>query len=622
MRPCRANRIVVSSLLTLAMTSGASAGSLGTGSIAEDLGSTYRFLVTERSTQGGALYRPAAYRERDIVLPFSFEDSAEYWGMYVCAFPDTRCAVTDRYDPANYALEPEKGTAGVLQTERVNVHNGTNIYDAAVWQIAVVLGSVVNGFGNTVDADAYHLATRENSALTAADNGAARIGTAMGGKALTQGLLYRYNGHVVDAPLSAYAFRMAAPAWLADDPLGNSRYASLVTAVGLPRQNPDYRSGKIVWTDWKPVTGENAWAYLLGPLQAAYVHYVVGEKGKYIPFEEPAVRSALDMLPTFAAMQSPLGAIYYAPSGTLKNDGNETVDPHFVSVENNFSLLAGLSILRSTLQAELANDGRLSRVDRDRIRNAQGLIGAMIDGGEVAKGQATAGLLNFFRTAAWDGSGFVQGGFANDPARKKAWVPVLRPRAVDVNTWGVAALGADRVDDWFGFGAAFRVWSKVKSWGAYGVGPTLWGVGYSDQDGNGMNPDGTYRQGVLSSEWTAGAIVMVRNMIRHYGAISPSALHGADAANYRRHLRDDESAMLNGVQHLRFDQYQSTDFPGKPANYPALIPQPNQPYLYASSRYRVPFGWYANPIPSTVATAWVVLLADDFDPFGYGGIPN
>lgn len=43
---------------------------------------------------------------------------------------------------------------------------------------------------------------------------------------------------------------------------------------------------------------------------------------------------------------------------------------------------------------------------------------------------------------AWNGSLFVQGGFASDPTLKDSWVPALRRRAVDVNTWGVAALGA------------------------------------------------------------------------------------------------------------------------------------------------------------------------------------
>jgi hypothetical protein len=590
--------------------------------VVQDLGATYEFLVSDRSTKGGALYFPAAYRRRGIVVPFSFQDSEQYWGEYVCAFPDRKCAVTDLYDPADYTLKPSKGDAGVLQTERVNVHNGTNIYDAAVWQIAVVLGSVVNGFVNFIDADAYHLATHQNRVLVDAESRVALVSTPLGKRATTSSDLYRYNDHVVQNPKSAYSFRMAAPAWLADDPLMDSRYSSLVTAGEMPRDNPQYRRGRIVWTDWKPVTGENAWAYLLGPLHAAYIHYVVGQTGKCVPFEELAVRNALEILPTFAAMQSALGAVYYAPSHTLKNDGDEPVDPHYVSVENNFSLYAGLQVLRATLQAELTNDTHLTQDDRGRIHSALALIRTMVSGGQLLDHRPTAGLLSFFRNAAWNGSGFVQGGFANDPTLKRPWVPVLRPRAVDVNTWGVAALGADRIDEWFGFGAASRIWSEVKSWGAYGVGHTLWGVGYSDQDGNGTNPDGTYKQGVLSAEWTAGAIVMVRNMIRHYGRAPRSSVDVAGAAQYERGLREDESAMLDAVQSLRFDRYQSTDFPGKPADYQNLIVQASKPYLYASRRYRVPFGWYANPIPSTASTAWIIMLADDFDPFGYGGAPN
>ncbi len=179
----------------------------------QDLGATYGFLVSDRSTNGGALYSPAAYRSEGIVVPFSFRDSEQYWGEYVCAFPDRKCAVTDVYDPRDYTLKPSKGDAGALQTERVNVHNGTNIYDAAVWQIAVVLGSVVNRFTNVVDADAYHLATHENRVLADAK------------RATTSSETFRYNESVVQNPKSAYSFRMAAPAWLADDPLMDSRYA-------------------------------------------------------------------------------------------------------------------------------------------------------------------------------------------------------------------------------------------------------------------------------------------------------------------------------------------------------------------------------------------------------------
>jgi hypothetical protein len=201
-------------------------------------------------------------------------------------------------------------------------------------------------------------------------------------------------------------------------------------------------------------------------------------------------------------------------------------------------------------------------------------------------------------------------------------VPTREPKAVDVNTWGISALGADQLDQWFGFGASYRLWQSVKGWGAYGVGSTLWGVGYSDQDGNGLRPDGTYQQGVLSAEWTAGAINAVRNMIHHYETVVPGTDHSAEAQAMLRSLRSDEHDMLDGIRTLRADRYLHTDFPGKLPDAVNVGTGTLQPYLYASRRYFIPFGWYANPIPSTCSTAWILMLADHFDPLGYGGEPN
>jgi hypothetical protein len=161
----------------------------------------------------------------------------------------------------------------------------------------------------------------------------------------------------------------------------------------------------------------------------------------------------------------------------------------------------------------------------------------------------------------------------------------------------------------------------VKGWGAYGVKNKLWGVGFSDEDGNGMN-GANYRQGILSAEWTAGAINSVRSLIDHYNNISTSSADQVKAQLYLQSLREDEKAMLESLQTLRADNYASTNFPGKPSNYQTPAFASAKSYLYASKRYLVPFGWYANPIPSTCATAWVIMLADRFDPFRYGGQPN
>jgi hypothetical protein len=588
--------------------------------VIEDLDASYQFLVTHRSTHRGALYALTEGPLKGVALPLSFYDSDRYWGSYVCALPGVNCAVTDDYDPHNYSVKPrnEEPTAS-LQAERVNVHNGTNIYDAATWQIAVMLGASVNKFRNSVTAEAYELAAGPNRVLAQVDESPNLI---PGRRAITSGNQFNYNGFEIKDPKAAYAFRMTSARWLVDDPLQGSRYASWISAIGLPANNPEYQIGRVTWSDWKPITGENAWAFLLGPLQAAYLHHIIEKKGRVIPFDDPSVQNAIEILPTFAAMQSALGAVYYAPSGTLQSAADIAVSPHVVSVENNFSLYAGLNILQATLRAELKGDSRLDTPATRRIDRALAIIHAMVSGGDLPGGRTTLGMERFFRDCAWHDGEFVQGGLANDPASARPWVPVMEPKAVDVNTWGIAALGADQVDRWFGFGSAYRVWKSLKSWGAYGVGHTLWGVGYSNTDGNGQDSAGQYRQAVLSAEWTAGAITMVRNMIKHYHAVPEESVNHADARQYEQALREDERTMLQGVQALRLDRYTVTEFPGKPEHYSDLIAARTKPYLYASRRYRIPFGWYANPIPSTASTAWVILIADEYDPFGYAGRPN
>lgn len=551
----------------------------------------------------------------------SYVDSPDYWGAYVCKDP-AACAVTDVYKPYTYALTPQQNAAGKLQTERVNVHNGTNIYDAATWQIAIVLGATINHFANGSKQDAYALASNQNRLLKLGYNGNELDPVQNTNRAISRNNLFLYNHHAITQGEHAYVFRMIPRSWISADPFMGTRYESLITMTELTKQEPNYHRGNITWTDWKPVTGENAWALLLGPLQAAYVHFVKGEHHQYIPFNDLSIQNALAILPAFAAMQSPIGAVYYAPAGTIGNQADQLANPHQVSVENNVSLYAGLRVLQSTLLVELERDKQLNDADRKRINEALAIIKIMIDGGQVVDDNPIAGLLSFFRNYAWHDQQFVQGGLANDPNHKEAWIPATEPKAVDANTWGAAALGAARIDQWFGFGASYKNWQQVKQWSGYGITNTLWGVGYSDEDGNGMNPDGTYRQGILSAEWTAGAINLVRSLINYYDHIPAGSANHSNAQNYVHSLKDDEATMLEALQTLRIDHYSTTAFPGKPYAYSNLIHSSAKPYLYASKRYFIPFGWYANPLPSTCATSWIIMLVDHYDPFGYAGRPN
>lgn len=585
----------------------------------QDIASSYAFLVSDVK-DGGVLYSATAGSLNGMSLPLSFRDSADYWGKHVCRFPGRDCAVTDRYNPSDYSLAPDKGLPGELQTERVNIHNGANIYDAATWQIAVTLGHVRNGLKSGVRQEGYELASNQNRLLSEGHDGNATAPVRGANRATTRENVFRYDGEMIRNPAMAFSFRMLGKNWLSEDPFLGTRYASLISAVGLPPANPAYAAGRINWTDWKPITGENAWAFLLGPLHSANLYHREQRKSAFVPFQDAAIQNALAVLPAFSAMQSPLGGFYYAPAGTMSNIADIPANPFEIALENNFSLYAGLRLLEDTLETTLGNQ-ELTQVERAAITSARRTIAVLLDGG-IDRDKRTAGLESFFRNQAWRDGGFVQGGMANDPARREAWVPTLSPQAVDVNTWGIAALGPARVDEWFGFAASFQAWQKMKAWGGYGVGKKLWGVGYSDKDGNGMLANGEYRQGVLSAEWTAGAINMVRSMIAHYSSIEAGSVRYGNARKLLVELEQDEKAMLEALNTLRLDRYSEVDFPGKPAQFDSLLSLRTSPYLYASRRYFIPFGWYANPLPSTCSTAWVIMIANRFDPFGIGGLPN
>ena len=522
--------------------------------------------------------------------------------------------------PSPYTLTPQKSPSGDLQTERVNSHNGTNIYDAATWQIAVMLGHAINRLSLPDSEDAYELVSNQNYLLKEGYNGNASQVSADQNRAMTNGKVFVYNQQVIAAPRQAYTFRMLPRNWLSVDPFAATRFADQIKTLALPRKDPKYQPGMVTWTDWKPITGENSWAFLVGPLQAAYIHYIIDQKSTFVPLQDLAVQNALDILPSFAAMQSSSGAVYYAPAGTVANQGDQLVDPYEVSVENNFSLYAGLRILHSTLQTSIAHEPKVSSRDAEAISAALQLVDAMINGGTIGKDRTTSGLLAFFRDLAWHNGEFVQGGRADDPMSTVKWMPSLQPKAVDVNTWGIAALGPQQIDAWFGFGAAYRNWQQVKQWGGYGVGKTLWGVGFSNQDGNGIDAEENYRQGILSTEWTAGAINALRIMLNYYKKVPHESQHYKDSRRFVASLSHDAQSMVAAIDTMRLNTYATANFPGQPQQFAQLFTaRKTRPYLYASKRYLIPFGWYANPIPSTCATAWIIMVRDGYNPFAYGG---
>ncbi len=583
-------------------------------------------FLTAPMSSGGVTYLGSAGALRGLSLPLSYYSTADYWGQYVGSIPGNNLTVVDVYHPGDYTLTPSPQSPGAdLQIERVNAFNGTDIYDAACWQMALgVCGRA--GVQSPTGQDLFKMAQAQNVLLVVGYDGNASQTQVGANRATTHADgTFTYNGHPITSESCAYFFRMVTRNWLSQDPFMGTNYMQYVTAENLP-SNPDYAAGKMTWLDWKPITGENAWGFFIGPLQTAYLNQKAMGRS-YVPYSSPAVQNALGVLIALRCMQSRLGAIYYACKGSLGNTGGEPVNPYLVSVENNASALAGLMILKGVLQDELQYETSLSLGQKEYIQETLSSIQGMIYGGQTPLGAQTKGLLSFFQNNAWNARAkvFYQGGLANDPSQSSDWAPIVEPKAVDVATWGLSVLGQTLIDSWFAFGTSYNSWQQVKQWGGFfGPDGSLWGVGYSDQDGNGSS--GNYKQGIISAEWTAGAINMLRCLITQYQTVAASSSdpqQKALAAQYVQSLQKDHDSMFRYVMTLRSDVYPKMPAYAtvRPQNYAALIPTAldKLSFVYASKRYKIPFGWFANPIPSTTSTSWILMLHYNFNPFKFGG---
>lgn len=416
----------------------------------------------------------------------------------------TKSDVTDmprsyRIDPSFWASVKSDPNDAQNIAERIIASYGLNIYDGACFQMAAALGG-------------HPERARDQ----------------------TMRLLSGVAGSV-DIAANVFPFSYGEKKWTGPEP---SYYMRTITDQFI-RRDP-LTGSPVEWMDWKPITGENAWANLIGPLQSLYV-----TKGAAISYDEPEIQLAINHLPVFKAMQSHLGGLYYSA-----NDGDALCTE--ISVENNASSLAGLRLLKEIL---LMINGH-----QDKI--------VLID-------EITNGIVEFLKKVAYDhdSSIFHQGGVVYGDS--------LLPSndfAVDCQTWVLTVLGQHDVDSWFGPGTALKIWENTKKRaGVFGKSGKLLGVGYTDG------------HKVMSSEWTFGAINMCRVLSAQYSSVDPAASAS---------LKADANSMMAGVQALR-----------------VTLPDQTVGYKYASERYWIPFGWWANPVPSMTATAWSIMLDHGFNPF-------
>jgi hypothetical protein len=158
--------------------------------------------------------------------------------------------------------------------------------------------------------------------------------------------------------------------------------------------------------------------------------------------------------------------------------------------------------------------------------------------------------------------------------------------------------------------------------GGYWVEGKLWGVGYTDQSA-------ANAEKVLSGEWTLGAIMAVRALIQYYENLQ------APDINWRTEVLQTldtwNKSMTKHVKYLLTSEYanERTKFCYKDGNctlsgIPGAgefveLPDDQLGMLYASRRYTIPFGWFANPLPSMASTTWMLMVEKSYNPFAPQG---
>eukprot|EP01062_Namystynia_karyoxenos_P008242 TRINITY_DN1289_c0_g1_i5.p1 TRINITY_DN1289_c0_g1~~TRINITY_DN1289_c0_g1_i5.p1 ORF type:complete len:685 (+),score=273.24 TRINITY_DN1289_c0_g1_i5:86-2056(+) len=510
--------------------------------------------------------------------------------------------------------------------ERTLTRYGLNLYDAGVWEIALAL------WGRYDVAAVY-----ERNVLYTSTTGAAgrKNGNPGGildlradhddyqyGVSKTSGMALKtitYPGNVthftqdssgepsktgVKTGPGATYYRIIGPNYQMVDPL-TGHYAN---AWKYPWPNDDETTkwntyGLIHFNDWKPITGENVWSAMLGPLQALGIatdnnmsNTTCGHPDHkphlQCTFEDydhtPApVQLGITVLPGLEALQTTLGSLYHCPWGA-KIFPPDPFEGENVSNENNFSSYAALLTLYEAL-----NNYTKGCSSSDPLLSYGCTVSKKLADG-LDKWFNDKSILSLPSEMPKGAQVVPQGGHVNSTGYHPVPINNVAGLAVDCQTWGMTVMGGKRMDTNWGAGTAYKVWQTTKQYAGYYKGNVLAGVGYTDlTDLNTSTP--VAQNDIWSAEWTFGAINMAQTLADYY--------KGAGNQQYHDDLMKDAQSMYNEVTKL----------------WPEGLRFPDGSYVYANRRFFIPWGWFSNPIAATCSTAWSVLQDLNYDPFHYWG---
>ncbi len=537
------------------------------------------------------------------LFPKSYDVSSGYGFMgtdYFSWMLDNNDAYYE-YDLAHndHQLDVPVGKSNDAAIERVMMANGANSYDMACWSVALSAATRNRAFSSEEISDfnnaliAYH-----HFLITSSFPGGFQSYRVGGGSP------WRYGETAVDASMgadpqgrpydarNAYYWAFPAPKWQNPD----------------PHWDPQAPSGAVMnWPGWDAVTGEEAWFALLAPMQVAF-NQNLGRPGwaaAQAPIDARAlVGNACRALRAVDLMQnSATGAIY---RNVRPPDGPDQAKWFDVSLENNWSMYTGLRFLKAAL-LDL----------RAALPDYRAVLDFDLDQSLMDLTRIQAGMVRFFKNKAlvWHAPGQPFGdpaatghGFFLQGTSGKAGAAQGNTSgfATDVQTWGVAAILADRelereLEQVYGKDFLYDMFQAAIGLGGYyrpGGGPAaLAGIGF-----NGQRAQDPASQ--MSGEWTWGAINAAIVLADFY----QEAAH-ADPAKANALLASARS-MIAGVDDLCSHDYNPKRLPGG---------RDWAGYLYANARQWIPWGWFSNACPSQAATTWAMRVSCGFDSFELGG---
>ncbi len=430
----------------------------------------------------------------------------------------------------------QEAIEGVI--ERMMTHQGLNIYDGAVYQIVLaMLGDeeslarafkLIDIYWNATVGDLHNIRAGHPENFFIYDPQSPKL----------------VASDVMDYGRRGFIFRIinADGKFQGADPLDGKKFLS-----GFPNNS------RLHWEDWKPVAGENAWVTMAAMhlYKKKYDNPVFGypqdEKIKELALAKELARAAM-------ILQSEIGGVRMAPLGThrelLKDEKGlweqGTWWYNQISTENNISWYSAFRMLY-----EVTGNPEY-KVAMNRIED----------------------FLHFM----WNPQEgiFYQGA----TFRNGHWVPNREHFALDVQTWSIVCFGPGLIDQWFGEGTAFRIWQKAKEYS-----------GVFDKHGNVLGVGFTGEHDRISIEWSAGGLMALQEIIKHYKEQSPALALEAALDMY---------TMRRGMEILLKD-----------------VSPTQSAYSYSSQRGWIPFGWNSHDphVLSLASTAWIIFVDAQFNPF-------